>query len=101
MWMWFKYLVCMHYCFMDSTWKEIQLEATTPLATKHVKGFSTHELKHQQTINHNYACRILSLSHHVGGGGFNVLSTKPKVDPKIKDGEEELKQLGFNKQNKG
>jgi hypothetical protein len=29
------------------------------------------------------------------------LSTKPKVDPKIKDGEEELKQLGFNKQNKG
>jgi len=53
---------------MDSTWKEIQLEATTPLATKHVKGFSKHELKHQQTINHNYACRILSLSHHVGGG---------------------------------
>ncbi len=47
---WFKYLVCMHYCFMDSTWKEIQLEATTTLATKHVKGFSKHEFKHQQTI---------------------------------------------------
>jgi hypothetical protein len=88
---------------MDSTWKEIQLEATTPLATKHVKGFPKRELKHQQTINHNYACRILSLSHHVGGGGgggFYVLSTKPKVDPKIKDGEEEVKQLRLNKQNK-
>jgi hypothetical protein len=30
-----------------------------------------------------------------------VLSTKPKVDPKTKDGDEELKQLGLNKQSKG
>lgn len=50
MWIWFKYLVCMHYCLMDSTWKEIQLEATITLATKHVKGFSKREFKHQQTI---------------------------------------------------
>lgn len=34
-------------------------------------------------------------------GDLYVLSTKPKVDPKIKDGEKELKQRGLNKQSNG